>query len=255
MKKLFITACLLAASQNIFAQLSAGMVAVGLTSAITANKTSNEYNFNSGNPNKYYSEYVVKQSTFNVSPSVSYFLSNRFAVGAQVGYVGYANTTETTDKYNALPLTDYSYTKTTSAGISVMPYVTYYIPLNDSNKVYFFVKGSYNFQNSTGKTSGYTETTSYDGSGNVTNVVRSDEYGPNKTNTIGMQLGISPGLLFMPGKKIGIEFSLGNLLGINSTISKTDDDNGNTSKATTTNLEYFNFNTLSVGTGIYYFFR
>ncbi len=254
MKKLFIVACLLIACQNSFAQLRPGMVSVGLTSAVTARKTTDEYNFNNGNPNNYYSELVLKQSTFNVSPSVSYFLSSRFAVGVQVGYIGYVNTTEATDKNNVTPQKDYNYTKTSSAGISVMPYVKYYIPLSDSNKVYFFVKGSYNFQNSTGKTSGYTETTSTDGFGN-TAVVKSNEYGPNKTTTVGMQFGISPGLLFMPSKKIGIEFSLGNLLGINSTISKTDDANGNTSKATTTNLEYFNFNTLSVGTGVYFFFR
>jgi hypothetical protein len=254
MKKLFITACLLAASQNIFAQLSAGIIAVGINSGITASKKTNEYNFTNGNPSNYYSEFINKQSTFNVSPSVSLFLTKRFAVGAQVGYIGYVNTTENTDNSTVAPQKTYVYTKTSSAGISVMPFVKYYIPLNDSNTVYFFIKGSYNFQNSAGKTSGYTEMTSTDGFGNTT-VARSNEYGPNKTNTIGMQLGISPGLLFMPGKKIGIEFSLGNLLGINSTISKTDDANGNTSKATTTNLEYVNFNTLSVGTGIYYFFR
>lgn len=253
MKKLFIAACLLLASQNIFAQLSRGMVSVGITSGIAANKSTDEYNYNNGNPSNYYSETVVKQSTFNVSPSVSYFLSKRFAVGVQAGYIGYANTTETTDNNNAAPQKNYTYAKTTSAGISVMPYVKYYVPLSDSSNVYFFVKGSYNFQNSTGKTSGYKENTSTDGFGNTT-VARSDAYGPNKTTTIGMQLGISPGILFMPGRKIGIEFSLGNLLGVTSTVSKTDDDNGNTSKSTKTNLEYFNFNTLSVGTGVYFFF-
>jgi len=251
MKKFLILACALIFSQQIFAQLEKGMIAVGITSSIKANKTENEKNDNSGSSNYYYN-YTLKSTSYNVAPTASYFLSSRFAVGLQVGYIGYVNTTEITNKYNAPEEIDYAYTKTSSAGINVSPYVKYYIPLSDN--VYFLLKGSYGFSNSLGKTSGYNDNTTYDAFGTGT-TLRSGEYGPNKTKTIGMNLGISPGILFMPGQKIGLEFNLGNVVGVTSTTGKTTEDNGNTSKVTTTNLEYFNFNTLSVGTGIYYFFK
>jgi len=252
MKKFLILTCALFLSQQIFAQLEKGMIAVGITSSIKAGKTENESNYTNGAPNNYYYNNTVKTTSFNVAPTASYFLSSRWAVGVQVGYIGYVTTNETTRKYNTPQEVDYSYTKTSSAGINVIPYVKYYIPLSDN--VYFLLKGSYGFSNSAGKTTGYNETTTYDAFGTGT-TVRSGEYGPNKTKTIGMNVGISPGILFMPSQKIGLEFNLGNVVGVTSTTGKTTEDNGNTSKVTTTNLEYFNFNTLSVGTGIYYFFK
>ena len=253
MKKFLFAAGLLIMSQQLFAQLEKGMISVGLTSSLKASKTENEYNYTNGAPNHYYSNNTVKNTSFNIAPSASYFLSSKFAVGAQVGYIGYVTKTEYTDKYNTPAEMDYTYSKTTSGGINVTPYVKYYFSLSDN--VHFFLKGSVGFSNSRGETSGYDETTLYDGSGNVTSTVRSNEYGPNKTKTLSQNIGISPGLLFMPSQKIGIEFSLGNVFGATSSTSKTTDDNGNTSKYTTTNLEYFNFNTISVGTGIYYFFK
>ena len=251
MKKFLIATCMLIFSQRIFAQLEKGMIAVGITSSIRANKIENENNFTNGSPSYFYNKNTFKNTSFNVAPTVAYFLSKRWAVGVQVGYIGYVNTNETT-KYSAPEEMDYSYTKTNAAGINVIPYVKYYIPLSDN--VYFLLKGSYGFSNSAGKTTGYTENTTYDAFGTAT-TVRTDEYGPDKSKTIGMNLGISPGILFMPSQKIGLEFNLGNVIGMTSSTIKTTENDGNTSKVTTTNLEYFNFNTLSLGTGVYYFFK
>lgn len=259
MKKFLVAALLLVSSQNLFAQLEKGMIAVGLTSRISASKSENEYDYTSGSPSNYYYNYTTKSTTFNIAPDASYFISKRFAVGLQVGYTGYASTSETTNKYHADPVNfvpndykTYNYVKTTSAGTTILPYVKYYIPL--SEQVYFLIKGSYGVTFSTGKTSGYDETTDYASNGDVISSDKSNEYGPNKTKTTGSTLGISPGILYMPCKKIGLEFSLGNFFGVNSTVNKTTDSNGNTSKSTTTGLQYLNFNTLNVGTGIYYFF-
>ena len=142
--------------------------------------------------------------------------------------------------------------KSSSVGIDINPFVKYYIPISEN--IFFYVKGGVGFSNSKGKLSGYFDGTSYDAFGNGT-TVRSNEYGPNTTKTTVLSLGISPGLLYMPSKKIGIEFTLGNFLGISSFNNESTDSNGNSSKVTSTNLDYFNFNTLSVGTGIYYFFK
>jgi hypothetical protein len=260
MKKLFLATILLISTQHIFAQLSKGMISVGLTSSIGATKQVNESNNMNGTPNNYYYNYTSKSTSYNISPSASYFIAKHFAIGLQAGYTGYTQTQDNTNKYYANTVasdpnthTIDNHIKTTSAGFTVMPYLKYYIPL--SHNVYFLLQGSYGTTISNGKTSGYDETTDYDTNGNVMSSTRSNEYGPNKTKSFESNFGISPGMLFMPNEKIGFEFSLGNLIGINSTVSKTTNSDGDTSKNTMTSLQYLNINTLRVGTGIYYFFK
>lgn len=256
MKKFFIVTCLLISSLDIFAQLEKGMISVGISSSFKYGKSTNEYNYTTASPGYYNFSATRKSSTFNIAPSASYFLSNRFAIGIQIGYIGYSNTIDYTYKYKTPSITDNSsYEKSSSVGFDINPYVKYYIPLSDSGNVLFFVKGGIGFQNSRGKISGFDQTTNYDAFGNVTSSVQNNEYGPNKTKTSVVNFGISPGILYMPIQKIGIEFTLGNLIGVSSTTSNSTDSNGNTSKVTSSDLEYFNFNTLSVGTGIYYFFK
>lgn len=250
MKKILLVASLLFYSQTIFAQLEKGMIAVGLTSGINSTKIVNETN--SPSPS-FGSNNTQKNKSYSIAPTISYFLTNRFAVGLAVGYAGYTNITENTNNYFSRNETDFGYTKTTSNGTSISPYVKYYFPLN--NHFNFLLKGGVVTTFSTGNTSGYQEKTLYDASGNVTTVTRSSEYGPNKTNTVNMTIGISPGILFMPGEKIGLEFSLGNVVAYTSNIAKTTNNiGGGTSKSTTSGLQLFNFNTISIGTGIYYFF-
>lgn len=251
MKKIILVAGLLFCSQTIFAQLEKGMIAVGLTSGLSVSNNENEYNTPSSIYN--YSNNTRKRTDYNITPTVSYFLSNRFAIGLGIGYSGYSSTNENTNNSLSLNSSSYDYSKTTSQGVFISPYVKYYVPLSD--QVYFLLKGSYSATLSTGKTSGYAEATIYDGSGNVTSVTRSGEYGPNKTNTTNMTVGISPGILFMPGKKIGLEFSLGNVIAYNSSVAKTTNNTGGgTSKSTNSGMQLLNFNTISIGTGIYYFF-
>ncbi|WP_018343571.1 outer membrane beta-barrel protein [Cytophaga aurantiaca] len=248
MKKILLVAGLLFCSQTIFAQLEKGMFAIGLTSAFTSNKTVNETN---SSPAHYNDTRTYK--SYNLAPTLSYFLTNRFAVGLSVGYAGYKDIHENTNTDIPLTQKSYFYDETTSNGTNVSPFIKYYFPLSDHFN--FLLKAGFSNTFSTGKTSGYEELTNYDGAGNATSVTRSNEYGPNKTKTMDMTTGISPGVLFMPGKKIGLEFSLGNVIAYSSRTSKTTDNaTGNTTKATTTGLQFFNFNTISIGTGIYYFF-
>lgn len=249
MKKILLLASLILSSQTIFAQLEKGMIAIGLTSNFSTTKRTDD----ATSPGFSNTSYVEKNTSYSLSPTISYFLSNRFALGIQVGYAGYQTINENTEYDLSINEKDYSYTKTTSNGTNISPYVKYYFPLSD--QVYFLLKGSYSTTFSTGKTSGYNENTVYNVNGDVISITKSNEYGPNKTNTVDMIVGISPGMLFMPTKKIGLEFSLGNLIAYNSSIANTTNSiGGGTSKSTTSSLEFFNFNTLNIGTGIYYFF-
>lgn len=248
MKKIILATGLLLCSQTIFAQLEKGMFAIGLTSGYTYNKNVNEAN----TPTiSYSSNNTQTNKSYNIAPTLSYFLTDRFAIGLAVGYAGYTNITENTNSYTAQK--DYDYTKTTSSGISYSPFMKFYFPVTEHFN--FFVRAGFSNTFTTGNTSGYSEQTLYDGSGNVTSVTRSNEYGPNKTKTVDVTTGISPGVLFMPGKKIGLEFTLGNLIAYNSRTAKTTNNTGGgTSKGTTSGMQIFNFNTVSIGTGIYYFF-
>ena len=251
MKKIMLVAGLLFCSQTIFAQLEKGMIAVGLTSGVIVNNNENEINSPSSTFN--YSNSTRKRTDYNITPTLSYFLSNRFALGLGIGYSGYSSTNENTNHNVSSNTSSYDYSKTTSQGIFISPYVKYYIPLSD--QVYFLLKGAYSATFSTGKTSGYQEVTEFDVADNIISVTRSNEYGPNKTNTTDRTIGISPGVLFMPGKKIGLEFSLGNVVAYNSRIAKTTNNTGGgTTKSTISGLKVFDFNTISIGTGIYYFF-
>jgi hypothetical protein len=250
MKKIMLIAGLLFCSQTIFAQLEKGLISVGLTSNFSTTDRKDDTNSPS---TLSASNYSYKTTTYNVAPTVSYFLSKRFAVGISIGYAGYQTITETTSNDFSLNTKGYTYEKTVSNGTTISPYVKYYIPM--SEHVYFLLKAGYASTFSVGNTSGYNEDTQYDGSGNVTSVTRSNEYGPNKTKTSDINVGLSPGVLFMPTKKIGLEFSLGNLLAYNSTIAKTTNNTGGgTTKSTNSGLQIVNFNTISIGTGIYYFF-
>jgi len=248
MKKIIIILSFLLCSQTIFAQLEKGMIAVGLTSVLSVRKSVNESDPAFSN---YNSNVTSKTTSYNIAPNVSYFLSNRFAIGISVGYAGYTSTSENTSNNFLANSSDFSYSKTTSNGTSISPYVKYYFPISEN--VHFLLKAGAANTFSTGKTSGYTDNTTYDAFGNTT-IVRTNEYGPNKTNTVDITAGISPGILFMPTKKIGLEFSLGNLIAYNSRVGKTTNNTGGTSKATTSGLQLLNFNTITVGTGVYFFF-
>lgn len=245
MQRTILIISLFLCSQQIFAQLQKGMIAVGLTSSIKTNKTDNEKNYTSTTVDHYYSKDLKKTSSFEITPTVSYFLSNRFAIGLQIGYTGSVIKEDKTDQYRTLNRTDVSNTKTVSSGITTAPYVKYYIPFSDH--VYFFLKGSIETSFSVGKTTGTSQTTTIDNLGNST--LYQNDIDMAKIKTFQMYAGISPGLLFMPTQKIGLEFTLGNLISANKTI----DESPN--KTTSTTLEYLNFNTLRVGTGIYYFFK
>lgn len=248
MKKILLVAGLLFCSQTIFAQLEKGMIAVGLSSAFNYTKKTNEVN-NSGT---YPLKNIQKNSIYNISPTFSYFLSSKFAVGLSIGYTGSTSKQESQYYQQANNLITTSYYTTPSNGVSVSPFVKYYIPLSD--QVFFFLKGGIGTTYNHIKSSGYYDETIVDANGNAMSTSRGGDYSTNERNSFSYNVGISPGILFMPTKKIGLEFSLGNVLSYNHS----QDDGGNinfiSGKNSSEGFQFLNFNTMNVGTSIYYLF-
>jgi hypothetical protein len=251
MKKLIIIASFLVCSQNIFAQLEKGMISIGLSSALTYSKSTDESNATTPNGTNFHLNNIKKNTGYTIAPTFSYFLSSKFAIGISIGYSGYSNSSES-QQYGNNILYNY-HTKNTSGGITISPFVKYYIPLSD--QVFFYFKGGISAGINNGKTSGYSDNTTIDAFGNGISTNRANEYGPNKTNTSTTSIGINPGILFMPTKKIGIELYTGNLIGYNYRVDNTKyADGSNTTKSTQNGIQFLNLNTLTVGTGVYYFF-
>jgi len=251
MKKLIIFASFILCSQNIFAQLEKGMISIGLTSALTYSKSTDESNATTSNGTNFKLNNIKKNTTYTIAPIFSYFLSSKFAIGISIGYSGSSNSSENQQYGNNILYNNH--TKTTSGGITISPFVKYYIPL--SNQVFFYFQGGIGVGINNGKTSGYDDNTTVDAFGNGINTHRTGDYGPNTTNTFTTSIGINPGILFMPTKKIGIELYTGNLIGYNYRVDNTKyADGSNTIKSTQNGIQFLNINTLNVGTGVYYFF-
>lgn len=243
----------LVCSQNIFAQLEKGMKSIGLSSRLNYNKNNNNENATITSPaiDNYYISY-----SYAITPTVSYFLSSKFSLGLSVGYVGSTSKSEETHsgsyyiQYNSSNHYGFnkSYNKDVSNGISVSPFLKYYVPLSDN--VFFFLKGGVGTTFSQIKSSGTANYYDMDITNNTT-YSNSSEYPIAKKNNIGINVGISPGILFMPTPKIGLEFSIGNVLAYNYSKEKTI---GSTTKRSTNGFQFLNINSMSVGTAIYYFF-
>ena len=124
-----------------------------------------------------------------------------------------------------------------------------------SEHFYFLLKAGISSTLSNGKTSGYTEKTIYNPDASVLSMNRSNEYGPNKTATTDITAGISPAVLFLMNKKVGFQFGLGNIVAYNSKIDKTTYPNSpQINKSTTNGIKLFDINTITVDTGVYFFF-
>jgi hypothetical protein len=251
MKKIIVIISVLLCSQSTFAQLEKGMKSIGLSSGVTYSKNTNEMTATTPNGTEFTLNNIERKTRYTITPTLNYFISSKFSIGLSLGYNGTSNIKDSPN-YSPNYIIN-NHTKNTSGGITISPFVKYYIPL--SNQVFFFFKGGIGTNFNNGKTSGYTDKIILDAFGNSIHTTRTADYGPDKTNTFSTSIGINPGILFMPTKKIGIELYTGNLIGYNYRIDKTKyADGSNTTKSTQSGFEFLNFNTLNVGTGIYYFF-
>lgn len=134
-------------------------------------------------------------SSFAIGPQASYFLSDEFSVGARIAFV--SNKSENAAGTN----------KTTINNFVFSPLARYHVPMGE--RFYFFGEGRLDFGFGGGKTP-------------------TGDRDPS--NVIG--LAVSPGILFFPGEKIGIEMAF-DLLSFHSNVSKDADDKNNKSISNT----------------------
>jgi outer membrane protein len=178
MKKIFLSITALLTFSLLQAQTSQGTLFIGGGLGISAGGGKTESKTGSttvstDNP---------KTTSLSISPGIGYFIADNLAIGLDFN-VG-VNTSKTKG-------TNFTNTKTgTSLGVS--PFIKYYKMVNDN----FGFTGAFSVQVSSQKTkekyeSGSTSTTSD---------------GPKYSN---LGIGITPGFVFFPSEKIGIEANFG----------------------------------------------
>lgn len=192
MKKILLTGAFVALA-FFTVQAQIGAGTISVGGTLEISSTTNKYKFSSGSADG------PTNSSFAFGPQASYFLSDEFSVGAGIAFV--SDKTESAD----------GNTKNTSNLFVFSPFARYHVPMGE--RFYFFGEGRLDFGFGGGKTK--TGGTSVD---------------KDPSNVIGV--AVSPGLLFFPGEKIGIELAF-NLLSFHSHVSKDADDKDNKSISNT----------------------
>ncbi|MDJ1501687.1 outer membrane beta-barrel protein [Xanthocytophaga agilis] len=204
MKKIFIAAIAMISAMTATAQVEQGKLFINGQFGVS----SKSYEANSN----------YKYSSFALTPSVGYFVSDQFAVGLGLGF------TTTKNKY----INNTNVVTETTPTVNVSPFVRYYIPTS-GDKFHFFAQSRLGF--GFGKEKTKTEFA------NSTNTTES------KVNTI--DFSISPGFAFFPSSHWATELTLRGFY-----INSVNPQGGNNNN-TTIGLDV---NSLSPSLGISYFF-
>ena len=162
-------------------------------------------------------------TTYNIMPRVGYYFTDEFAAGVIVGYAG--STVRSTTGVE---------TTTSSNTINAAIFGRYAMGIGEETNFAFFGDLSVGISSTTGKT----------------------EVGSSSTKAdpkLDFYLGLSPGIIFFPTPKFGLEASIGNIfyLGI-STITNVDNEEETDMN---TNISFLNFNTMSFNLGLNYYFN
>ncbi len=246
MKKIVLLASFVGVSIFANAQTSQGNIAIGGTLGITSSggKTTTTAAGTSESTD------APKTTSFTVLPNVSYFISDKFAIGLGIGYGGSSTSTPTSTPTAADP-NAVTNLKSSNGTFNINPFAKYYISTGDKSA--FLIKGGVNLGFGTNRSQSYKSGTAFVGGVPVTtpaSVVNND---PVKTTSIGF--GIAPGFLFFPADNFGVELSLGsNLLGYTTSTDKTT-GTGYEKKETNNSFELLGVNTLGVGVSVFYFIK
>jgi len=222
MKKLiWIVTILMFISQVSWSQVSAGRIFVGTGLGFTSQSGKKTVKKNNSTTDTKF----PNTTTFSISPGGGYILSDKIALGLNLGF-----NSSTTKEDNA----NFS-SKETSSTFFVSPFVRYFLMLEDN----FGFTGTFNIRVSSSNSKSETKI------GSVSTTIEEPKIS-------GLSIGITPGVIFFPSSKIGIEGNIG-FLGYSSTTSKA--KNSNTE--TTTNNSQIGFNVdsfqPSFNVGFYYY--
>lgn len=190
-------------------QAQIGAGTISVGGTLGVSSESDKYKNNSGSVDG------PKTSTFVVGPKVGYFISDNFSIGASIRF---SNTTEKSSDGNEKDITN---------RFTFAPFGRYHVFLSD--KFYAFGEAEIGFGVGGGK-------------------IKNGGVSVDKNDITTLGIAISPGVIFMPSEKIGIELAV-NLLSFNSNTSKA--PNGNKS---TSNIVSFGTNLFAPSLGIQFYF-
>lgn len=194
MKKLLTIAMLCASALATHAQTEKGKFIVGGTIGYSSTKYDNEQNDN-------------KQTNLDLLPSAGFFVSENLALGLGIGYS--RNVNEIDYKADITIHLAYYMRKDISDYFTISPFIRHYV--NISEKFKFFSQFSVPMKWGTKKYE-------IDHKNPAADVIPDSK---SKTTSIGV--GIEPGLVYFPAKKIGIQLSVAGLSYIwNKTENKAD---------------------------------
>lgn len=134
-----------------------------------------------------------KQFSFNFAPQVGFFVADNLALGIR-GSVGSGKTIETRND-NGSPSTYHRNDRT--KGVTIGPFVRYYKMLGEKIAFYGQLAGGY--QRQTQNNSSY-----YSG-------ISNEEYYSSEAKSTGSFATLSPGFIFFPTPKLGLELTVGGL--------------------------------------------
>jgi hypothetical protein len=187
MKKIVLFVALLLSGNLAFAQLSKGNLLV--TGALSISSNTSEITNNnrvSDGPTT---------TDFAFVPNVSYFLTNNFSLGLEIGFNRNSVTSDFTTDNGNTTVTLENVVSTFAFG----PFVRYYVPLG--NNFYFYGQGSIQAY---GGTDDETET-SVTQNGNTTTTVINN----SKTDLSGFSIGLKPGITYFLNNRFALDASFG----------------------------------------------
>ena len=254
MKKVIALISLLYFSVFANAQVQKGAIAIGGSLGLTFSNTNTSSIRSQSNTYPNQTQLPDRKTTgtnWQFNPNVSYFLSDKFALGVYLG-IAYGNG-KTQESYLENGQYKTANLKNNTSGINGGVFGKYYISL--SEKAYFIL----------GANAGY-NSTKYDSQRLNSYYLPYGVYEGYKVKSSFVNLAIVPSFIFFPTDKLGIEFSLGSFLGLRSGKSENTDNymsGGNgvsfieTQKRneTSTELSILSVNTLNPTIGLYYFIK
>ena len=182
-----------------------------------------------------------KQSTFSIMPRVGYFFTDNIGAGLMIGYTSY--TTKVTTNPN-ITTTDLITTK--GGYFTLGLFGRYTQQLGDSD---FYIYGDLGF--GIGSGSSKIKTESKNSITNTTTITENN--GPKISRTT---IGITPGILYFPSKKIGLEASLGNIFAYTSTKETKENTVSNTTTKEVdknSEIQLFNVSSFTFTFGLNYY--
>jgi len=199
MKKSLLLVAMLLSGSFAFAQLSKGNVLV--TGAFSISGNANEQKINGTTTDG------PTTTSFSFIPNVSYFITNNFSVGLELGLI--SNTNKEIDVNGNTTVTN----KDVTTSVGIAPFVRYYVPLGQN--FYFYGQGGF------GINSGNTENTRTSvttvGNNTITNEVKS------QSDVAAFNVRFRPGITYFLNNRFAIDASIG-LLGLESSTTKIGDN-------------------------------